>query len=159
MISSFFKYLFYITCIMFGLAGAVLAQQTDEKLVKVDDVEHITDAVLISNVAVAGKTIECGLFIKHPAVVQPVTPFQAGSDWLQKMTISLINRTNKTIVFGEVILDFLDTGDCRSLPCVGVALRVGQRPAIDAYDGRTGRPRKPEHPERPSIDWKRSKQL
>jgi hypothetical protein len=109
---------------------------------------------LISNITVAGKPIECGLFVKPPAVVQPVAPFQAGSDWLQQMTISLINRTNKTVVFGVILLHFLDTGDCRSLPCVGAELHFGQRPAIDAYDGRTGRPLKPEHPERPPLDWK-----
>ncbi len=77
-------------CIALGiLLGVARSQQiTSEKLVSAyNDVDQINDAVLISNIAVAGKTIECGLFIKPPAVVQPVTPFQAGSDWLQQMTI------------------------------------------------------------------------
>ncbi|MBV9267827.1 MAG: hypothetical protein JO061_16790 [Acidobacteriaceae bacterium] len=69
------------------------------------------------------------------------------------MTISLVNRTNKTIVFGSLIVHFLDTGDCRALPCVGDWLQFGKMPAIDAYDGRTGQPMKPEHPERPPLDW------
>ncbi len=142
--------IFYTACMMFGLLGALHAQQTGEKLVKLMDIEHITDAVLISNVSVAGKTVECGLFIKPPVVIQPITPFQAGSDWLRQMTISLVNRTNKTIVFGGIIFHFLDVGDCSvAQPCVEAEIHLGQMPIIDAYDGRTGRPLKPEHPERP----------
>ena len=101
MISRFLRHpytnVFYTTCMMFGLLEAIHAQQTGERLVRVNDIEQITDAVMISSVAVAGKPIECGLFIKPPSVIQPVAPFQAGSDWLQQMTISLVNRTNKTI--------------------------------------------------------------
>ncbi len=100
---------------VFGFVGAVLAQQTGEKLLKVIQAEQITDGVLISDVSVAGNTVECGLFIKPPLVIQPVTPFQAGGDWLQQMTISLVNRTNKTVVFGAITLTFLDTGDCHAL--------------------------------------------
>ncbi len=158
MISRFLKHLlsnvFYATCMMCGLFGALHAQQSGEKLVKAIQATQITDAVLISNVAVAGKTVECGLFIKPPTIDQPVTPFQAGPDWLRQMTISLVNRTNKTIVFGDIHLHFLDTGDCRSVPCVGAELTLGQMPAIDAYSGRTGRPLRPEHPERPPLDWR-----
>lgn len=119
------------------------------------DIEQINDAVLISNIAAAGKTVECGLFIKPPVVIQPVTPFQAGSDWLRQTTISLVNRTNKTIAFGVLIFHFPDTGNCsRAQPCVGAELHFGQRPATDAYNGRTGQLLKPEHPERPPLDWK-----
>jgi len=143
----------YTACVVFGLVGALHAQQTSERLVKVNDVEHITDAVLISNVAVAGKTVECGLFIKPPVVIQPVTPFQAGNDWLEQMTVSLINRTGRTIVSGGIQLNFLDVGDCRSLPCVASFLRFGRMPDIDAFDGRTGKPNRPAH-EGPPLDWK-----
>lgn len=150
-----FSMVFYATCAMLGLLGALQGQQTGEKLLRVNQAAQINDAVMISNVSVAGKTVECGLFIKPPAVVQPVTPFQAGSDWLQQMTISLINRTNKTILFGGILLHFLDTGDCsQAQPCVGAELHFGKRPAIDAYDGRTGQPLKPKHPEQPPLDWK-----
>jgi hypothetical protein len=70
------------------------------------------------------------------------------------MTISLINRTNKSIVFGAVIFHFLDVGDCSSTqPCPGPGLEFGQIPPIDAYDGRTGQPMKRGHPERPPLDW------
>lgn len=149
-----YRNVFYTTCMIVGLFGALHAQQTSEKLIRAIQAAQITDAVMISNVAVAGKTVECGLFIKPPDLMQPVTPFQAGSNWVGQMTISLINRTNKPIVYGGIILHFLDIGDCRSLPCVGPELHFGQMPAIDAYDGRTGKPLKPEHPESPPLDWK-----
>lgn len=159
MISRFITYprvsVFVAGCGIFGLLGVLSAQQTSEKLVRANQLAQISDAVLISNVAVGGKTVECGLFIKPPTIDQPVTPFQAGSDWLRQMTISLVNRTSKTIVFGGISLHFMDTGDCsQAEPCVGAQLRFGQRPLIDAYDGRTGQPLRPEHPERPSLDWK-----
>ena len=144
----------YAAWVVFGIAGALHAQQAGGKLVRVKDPAQITDAVMISNVAVAGKTVECGLFIKPPAVIQPFTPFQAGSDWLEQMTISLVNRTGRAIVAGGIIFHFLDTGDCQpSSPCVRSYLRFGQMPEIDAYDGRTGQPYRPEH-EGPSLDWK-----
>jgi hypothetical protein len=144
-------------CLALGtLVGVARSQLTNgEKLVTADDPEQITDAVMISSIAVAGKAVECGLFIKPPAVLQPIVPFQAGSDWLQQMTISLINRTNKTIVFGAVRLNFLDTGDCRSVPCVAEEMHFGQIPAIDAYDGRTGQPLPTDaSPPAAPLNWK-----
>jgi len=132
----------YLGCILLALAtGALWAfQNSGSHVLYCNQAAEITDAVMISNVSVAGNTVECGLFIKPPDIVQPVTPFQAGSDWLQQMTITLINRTNKTIVCGGIIFHFLDTGDCKAQPCAGVGLRFGQIPEIDAYDGRTGKP-------------------
>ncbi len=142
-------------CLLLAFFGSLHAQESGEKVVKLMDVEHITDAVLISNISVAGKTVECGLFIKPPVVIQPVAPFRAESNWLQQMTISMVNRTDKTIVFGGIIFHFLDVGDCSpAQPCVEAEIHLGQMPTIDAYDGRTGRPLRPEHPERAPLDWK-----
>src|SRR5579875_546913 len=56
------------------------------------------------------------------------------------MTITLINRTNKAIVYGGIIFHFLDTGDCKSQPCAGTEIHFGQLPAVDAYYARTGKP-------------------
>ena len=151
---------FGIACLLFALLGAARAHQTSsEKVVKADDPEHITDAVMIAEIAVSGNPVECGLFVKPPAVVQPVTPFQAGSDWLQQMTISLVNRTNKTIVFGAISLQFLDAGDCRTQPCRAYTIRLGQVPAINNYSARTGEPLKPDHPERPPLNWEPSQTI
>ncbi len=143
-------------CVLLGLlTAAALAQLAPgQKLLRAQEADKVSDAVMTTNVSVAGKTIECGLWVKWPAVIQPVTPFQADDDWLRQTTISLFNRTNKTIVFGSIGIHFLDTGDCRTVPCAGAEIEFGQVPAIDAYDGRTGMPAKPAHPEAPPIDWK-----
>jgi hypothetical protein len=147
-------------CILFRVLIVARAQlASGERVVRVTDFLRITDPVMITNISVDGKPIECRLFIKPPGVFQAVTPFEAGGNWLSQMILSLINRTDKTIVFGGIDLDFLDTGDCRTQPCVGAQLDFGQRPAIDAYDGRTGQPLKPEHPERPPLNWKRGQTI
>jgi hypothetical protein len=149
-----YSFVLYATCTL-ALFGTLYAQQSGERIVSaIDDIERITDAVLISNVAVGGKTVECGLFIKPPVENQPVTPFQAGPDWLSQMTISLVNRTDETIAFGSILFHFLDTGDCQALPCIGTELHFGKRPVVDAYDGRSGKPLKLEDSEKTPLDWK-----
>lgn len=61
---------FGLACILFSfLATADAHQPHNEKLIKADDPVQITDAVMITNLAVAGKTVDCGLLIKPPAVV------------------------------------------------------------------------------------------
>ena len=151
---------FLVLCILSGFLKVADAQQSSgEKLIKADDPAQITDAVMIADIAVAKKSVDCGLFVKPPLVIQPVAPFQAGSNWLQQMTISLFNRTNKTIVFGTITLQFLDTGDCRTLPCSADQIHFGQIPAVDAYYGRTGLPLKPEHPEQPRLNWEPDQRL
>ena len=134
---------FYLSCIVLALTtGALWAYQGGSDVLYCNDPAQITDAVMITNVTVEGKTVNCGLFIKPPAVVQPVMPFPAGPDWLQTMAISMINRTNKIIVAGQITLNFLDTGDCRSAPCATAHIHLGEIPAIDAYNARTGKPLK-----------------
>lgn len=142
-------------CILLGVLIAARAQPaTGERVVQMTDSQRITDPVLFTNISVAGKPIECGLFVRPPGVIQRVTPFEATGDWLSQTTLSLINRTSEIIAFGGIELDFLDTGDCHTQPCVGAQLNFGQRPAIDAYNTRTGEPLKPERPEKPPLDWK-----
>jgi len=85
MISRFFRSpcsnVFSAACIAFAVLGVAHSQQTNgEKLVRADDPAQITDAVMITNITVGGKNVDCGLFVKPPAVVQPVAPFQADSD-------------------------------------------------------------------------------
>ena len=75
---------FYLSCIVLALAtGALWGYQGGSHVVDCKDPDRINDAVMISNVSIAGQTVECGVFIKPPDIVQPVTPFQAGPDWLQ----------------------------------------------------------------------------
>jgi hypothetical protein len=144
----------FLAVIVFGLALGVASAQVSEKLVRANDPAQITDAVMITNVSIGNSNLECGLFVKPPAVVQPVVPFQASNNWLREMSITLINRTNKVIVAGTVTLQFLDTGDCRSQPCFAANVDIGHMPAVDAYDGRTGKPLRLAHPEQQPLDWR-----
>ncbi len=138
-----------------ALAIGAFARQTHQVTVSTkDDIEQINDAVLISDIAVSGRTVECGLFIKPPRVIQPVAPFQAGDDWLQNTTISLVNRTDKTIDYGSLILHFMDTGDCHSTPCAQVTLEFGKKPSVDAFDGRTGQPLPPSRVGKSPLYWR-----
>ncbi len=148
-----------LPCFAVAMPGVVivaaLAQLAPgEKLLRMMEADRIPDAVMTTNVSVAGRTIECGLWIKPHAVLQPVAPFQAGDDWLRQTTVTVFNRTNKTIVYGSLIMHFPDTGDCRTAPCAGATIEFGQIPVVDAYDARTGKPYKPNHPEMAPLDWK-----
>lgn len=155
-----------LACLAF-LAFHLDASQSDDKLVRVLQVAHNTDAVLISDVSVSGKSLECGLYKKTtitsinsngPGEVQPFTAFQAQPDWLSTMDISLINRTMRSIVFGELTIFFLDTGDCKSAPCSAVSIRFGNIPAAGLFNTRTKEPI-PAEPPGPVLDWQAEQSL
>lgn len=95
------------------------------------------DAVVITKVTVAGQEVQCGLRL-GPDYKQTVTPFQAGDDWVSQMDIYLFNRTNKTIVYGDVPLGFPDTGNGHTEPQVLYGIHFGRMP--DAYWRWKGRP-------------------
>ena len=121
-----------------------------EKLVEITP-EHRSDAVMITKITVGDVNVQCGVII-NPHEMQPVLPFQAGSDWLQNMTISVFNRTDKTIAAFYMEVVFQQTGDGRVAPRRAHPIWVGQLPKIDAFNGRTGQPLRP-HPERKPIAW------
>jgi hypothetical protein len=66
--------------------------------------------VVITKVTLGDTVVQAG----RMATVEPITPFQAGDDWIQNLTIHLYNRTNKTIVFAQVLFGFPETGDGRA---------------------------------------------
>jgi len=94
---------------------------------------------MITRVKVGDIDVQCGLLI-GPREVQAKTPFLAGNDWLQNMTISFFNRTNKTIVYGAILLNFPELSDPTTQPVVQYAIRLGRIPESVAFDGRTGKP-------------------
>ena len=93
------------------------------------------DPVLITKVTLGDTVVQSTRF--GPA--DPVTPFQGGDDWIQNLSISLLNRTNQTIVFADIDLAFPETGDGISSPTYVVNLNLGRIPDAVAFDGR-GRP-------------------
>jgi hypothetical protein len=131
---------------------AVQAQPaTGEKLVEQVDPQTRGDAVMITKVTVGDTNVQCGLLTASHDL-QPVAPFQAGSDWIQNMSIFLFNRTNKTIVAGHLTLGFPETGDGRTRPQHVYPMQLGLLPAVDAFNGRTGQPI-PQDPNQKPLAW------
>jgi hypothetical protein len=119
-------------------SAAQIQQVMGEKLVEVES-HHRDDAVAITKVTVGDRELECGLIVSR-SEVQPVTPFLAADDWLQTMTIYLYNRTNKTIVAGQIVLGFPETGDGHTQPQRVYLIDLGRVPEAAAFSGRTGQP-------------------
>jgi hypothetical protein len=133
------------------LPGAAAQTQSTggEKLVETGVAQSRAAAVMITKVTVGDSEVQCGLVVV-PNKVQPVTPFQAGSDWLEKMTISLFNRTDRKIVYAEVSLGFPETGDGQTLPMLTHSIQLGRIPEAAAFSGRSGQPL-PQDPARKPI--------
>jgi len=79
-----------------------------------------------------------------PSQVVPGQDFIAGGDWLKDMTLYVINRTNKPIVWLSVGLMFPQTGNGRTQPVWIYHIQMGRMPIVDAVDG-SGKPFPPGH--------------
>jgi len=101
-------------------------------------IAHRIDPVVITKITVGGARVQAGRFVKPSSVARdPLTPFDAGDDWIQNLSIHLFNRTTKTIVAVDVNLGFLDTGNAAQPPR-GRVLNLGRLPDPASFD-RTGR--------------------
>lgn len=107
-----------------------------------------SDPVTYIEVTTEGQEVQpgmsAGVYVNRPAV-----PFQADEDWLKNMVITLLNRTNKEIVWAELDFTFLDTGDgSPSRPVTVYRLILGQLPEIDSFSSH-GRKLPPELDKQP----------
>jgi hypothetical protein len=107
-----------------------------------------SDPVTYIEVTTEGQEVQpgmsAGVYVNRPAV-----PFQADEDWLKNMVITLLNRTNKEIVWAELDFTFLDTGDgSPSRPVTVYRLILGQLPEIDSFSSH-GRKLPPEPDKQP----------
>jgi hypothetical protein len=93
--------------------------------------------VVITKVTLGETIVQAGrMFLGQ---VDPITPFTAGDDWIQNLTLYLYNRTNKTIVYTSVQIVFPETGELT--PPRGFLLRLGRvPPPIDVLFRPTDRP-------------------
>jgi len=137
------------------LATSAASGFAAEKVIQVE-VQHRDDPVVITKVAYGNSEVQAGLIVDsgneaNPTAVQPITPFQAASDWLQNTKLSLLNRTNKPIAELEIILTFPETGDGRSLssPIRTYHLHLGRLPENAVFSGRTGQPLPPDLSKKP----------
>ena len=87
------------------------------------------DAVAITKVTVGSSEIQAGLYLGG-CKRQPIETFEAGDDWLKDTTLSVFNRTNKTIAFQTIDLRFPEAGQRI------YSIRLGRVPANAAFFGR-----------------------
>jgi len=120
-------------------APAQASQSAGYKLVQVEPQTKF-DAVFITRVTVGSQEVPSGAVPVSPGGIRPATPFQAGPDWMNDLTIYIYNRTNKNIVFAGIALGFPETGNGRTEPQSIYHIKLGRIPAEDAYYGRTGKP-------------------
>ena len=109
-----------------------------EKRIEVEG-QRRGDAVAITKVTLGDSELQCGVPLT-PWEFQPIAPFEAGDDWLRRLTIYIFNHTNKTIVHGQIILEFPETGDGKQTPMQVLPLTLGRLPQSAAYSARTGKP-------------------
>jgi hypothetical protein len=96
------------------------------------------DPVVITKVVVGNAKVQAGRFAKPSTVdPDPITPFEAGDDWIQNLSVYFLNRTSQTIVAAEINLGFPETSMLTGRPPRGCVLKLGRRPAPAAFD-RTG---------------------
>jgi len=122
-----------VACPNSGIVPAFAA----DKVIEVDP-QHRSDPVMITKVTLGDSEVQCGL-IASPFQLQPVVPIQAGDDWLQNVTIYLFNRTNKTVVYVQIVLGFPETGDGIQRPMRVHHITLGQLPPSVAVTG-SGQP-------------------
>ena len=71
-----------------------------------------------------------------------MTPVPADDNWLQKISLTLLNRTNKSIAYIQITLAFPETGDgSYQSPMRAAVLTLGQMPSGVAFNG-SGQPLK-----------------
>lgn len=93
-----------------------------------------TSPVVLTKVTLGDTMVQEGRMVKvlpsrtFPArAIEPITPFQAIDDWIQTLTIYLYNRTNKIVVFCQILFRFPETG-AADRPPHGIMVTLGRIP-------------------------------
>jgi hypothetical protein len=101
--------------------------------------QHRDEPVLIYSVTVGNIEVQSGM-VDGLTGYLPVVPFDGDANWLENASISLLNRTNKTIVYGSIALMFPETGDgTMQKPISTYNLTFGRIPDAAAFTG-SGQP-------------------
>jgi hypothetical protein len=116
------------------------------------------EPVVISKITLGDVVVQSLRVIKAVGVApDPITPFQADDDWVQNLTVYLLNRTNQTIVHLTVNFSFPETGDGHTVPRRGYMLNLGRVPPPAAFD-RNGKPLQ-QRPESQPISFRPGQEL
>jgi hypothetical protein len=71
-----------------------------------------SEAVVVTRITLGDVVVQQGRFIKPRGTApDPVTPFLADDDWVQNLTVYLLNRTMRTIVYASFNISFPETTD------------------------------------------------
>jgi hypothetical protein len=84
--------------------------------------------VVVTKITLGDVLVQKGRFAKARAEAEdPITRFQANDDWVERLSIYLLNRTDKSIVHGFVSFTFPDASGA------GYQLELGNIPAGFAF--------------------------
>jgi len=111
--------------VAFAVAGAAQRQ------IEVDP-PNDKDPVMITKVTVNGYEVQCHL-LNPPGLpqFQPITPFEWGDDWLEKLDIQLFNRTDKAIAYGRLALRYPESKNGPTAPINVTNVDFGMVPPND----------------------------
>jgi len=115
---------------MLALSPAYSAETVTERRVEVPLTVRWSP-VVVTKVTLGDTIVQAGRMLRG-VMADPVTPFQAGDDWIQNLTLHLYNRTNKSIVYAELHLVFQEAREVRPDLAGIVPLRLGRIPRTDA---------------------------
>jgi hypothetical protein len=88
--------------------GAAAAAQT-ERQVRFH-IANKFEPVVVTKITAGNVAVQAGRFIKPAGEAQdPITPFSADDDWIRNLTVYVLNRTNRTIVYASLNLGFPET--------------------------------------------------
>lgn len=102
-------------------------------------IQNKYEPVVITKITLGNVIVQPGRFVKPVGEApDPVTPFTAGDDWVQNLTVYLLNRTNQVIVYAHLVLSFPETSDRQTRFRAMHVLTLGRIPESAAFDA--GRP-------------------
>ncbi len=83
------------------------------------------DPVVVTKITLGDTVVQNGRFAKSRAEVpDPTLFFSASDDWVQKLSIHLLNRTDKAIAYQYLVCSFPDTTAGRSRAAFELSLGV-----------------------------------
>jgi hypothetical protein len=93
--------------------------------------------LVVDKITLGNNLVQRGRFQTNEMRPAPITPFRADDDWIENLTVHLLNRTNKAIVYFWITLSFpVDSeGSARTF----FNLRLGHVPSSVDLD-RNGNP-------------------
>jgi hypothetical protein len=93
------------------------------------------EPVVVTKITLGNVAVQPGRFIKTVGTpTDPVTPFWADDDWVQNLTVYLLNRTNQTIVYSSVYFSFPETSDLLTHSRAVFPLTLGRIPPSVTVD-------------------------